>query len=440
MLFETAKLIRGVRIDILNDNWESIDSIVQSILQEENAISDVAREEFDLIQQEISERKICSTLTKALSTTPSGADDDANIVELTKAIEFSENIGTISTMSQRLLNAANFVLDLRYAFTNSDWRRVGLLLTGISIKLLPDNVQPEVYRIRDNLLEHTARQKVISSLKEGGLSGNADDLDLSTISTDGLDVSIRYINAMSTESESIKYLEKIVVAMRRLRKATLERDVGQQVNCISYIDAFIGASEKSWVAEEIKLTKILMENEGACEEVLAALREGDGIGEPGALDMSTISTKDLHIALEHAKEIAHTTTRTLNIVSSGTKVLRLREAFRMEQWYDIDEFGRESDAQGGVLSMEEKESLGVDDADRVQTEIQALISEVHIKKAIVLLRNAIIYGRPSFEGAHIDVASIDTTAIDAALEKAELAGVRAGEGQQLVVTANILRK
>jgi hypothetical protein len=440
LLFETAKLIRGVRIDILNDNWESIDSIVQSILQEENAISDVARDEFDLIQQEISDRKICSTLTKALSTTPSGADDDANIAELTKAIEFSENIGAISTMSQRLLNAANFVLDLRYAFTNSDWRRVGLLLTGISIKLLPDNVQPEVYRIRDNLLEHTARQKVISSLKEGGLSGNADDLDLSTISTDGLDVSIRYISAMSTESESIKYLEKIVVAMRRLRKATLEHDVGQQVNCISYIDAFIGASEKSWVAEEIKLTKILMENEGACEEVLAALREGDGIGEPGALDMSTISTKDLHIALEHAKEIAHTTTRTLNIVSSGTKVLRLREAFRMEQWYDIDEFGRESDAQGGVLSMEEKESLGVDDADRVQTEIQALISEVHIKKAIVLLRNAIIYGRPSFEGAHIDVASIDTTAIDAALEKAELAGVRAGEGQQLVVTAKYIKK
>ena len=97
-----------------------------------------------------------NSLTKALSTTPSGADDDANIVELTKAIEFSENIGTISTMSQRMLNAANFVLDLRYAFTNSDWRRVGLLLTGISIKLLPDNVQPEVYRIRDNLLEHTA--------------------------------------------------------------------------------------------------------------------------------------------------------------------------------------------------------------------------------------------------------------------------------------------
>ena len=70
----------------------------------------------------------------------------------------------------------------------------------------------------------------------------------------------------------------------------------------------------------------------------------------------------------------------------------------------------------------------------------ALISEVHIKKAIVLLRNAIIQGRPIFEGAHIDIATVDTTAIDNALQRAELAGVRAGEGQQLVLTAKYIKK
>ena len=52
LLFETAKLIRGVRIDILNDNWDSIDSIIESVLQDEIAISDAARVEFDLIQGE----------------------------------------------------------------------------------------------------------------------------------------------------------------------------------------------------------------------------------------------------------------------------------------------------------------------------------------------------------------------------------------------------
>ena len=97
---------------------------------------------------------------------------------------------------------------------------------------------PEVFRIRNNLLEHTAREKVISSLKHGGLCGSPTSIDVSTISTDSLDASIRYINAMSNDSENIKYLEKIVVAIRRLRKSTLERDIGAQVNCLSYIDAF----------------------------------------------------------------------------------------------------------------------------------------------------------------------------------------------------------
>ena len=43
LLFETAKLIRGVRIDILNDNWDSISSIVESVFQDEIAISDAAK-------------------------------------------------------------------------------------------------------------------------------------------------------------------------------------------------------------------------------------------------------------------------------------------------------------------------------------------------------------------------------------------------------------
>jgi hypothetical protein len=440
LLFETAKLMRGVRIDILNDNWEALDSMVESVLQDDIAISDVGRPEFDLVQEEIADRKICSTLTKALSNIPSGVQDEKNLDELSKAIDFSEKIGATSANSHRLLNAANFVLELRYAFANANWRKVGKLLTGVSINLFPANVQPEVYRIRDHLLEHTARQKVVTSLKEGGLSGSSDDIDVSGISTDGLDVSLRYINAMSSESESIKYLEKIVVAVRRLRKATLDRDVNAQINCISYIDTFIGNAEKAWISEEIKLTKILMENEEACEQICSAMREGDGIGEPGALDMSTISTKDLRMALDRAKSLAHATPHTSRIISSGMKVLSLREAFRMERWYDIEEFASESAAKGGLLSAEERGTLGIDDADRVETELKFLISEVHIKKAIVLLRNAIMYGRPSFEGTHIDVATIDTTAIDNALEKAELAGVRAGEGQQLVVTAKYIKK
>ena len=301
LLFETAKLIRGVRIDILNDNWDSIDSIIESVLQDEIAISDAARVEFDLIQGEIHDRKIISYVTTAISNSSIGVDNPKNVEELSNAIEVSEKIGTISSKSQRLLSAAKFMLELRLAYGSSNWRRVGRLLTSISINLLPEIVQPEVFRIRNNLLEHTAREKVISSLKHGGLCGSPASIEVSTISTDSLDASIRYINAMSNESENIKYLEKIVVAIRRLRKSTLERDIGAQVNCLSYIDAFIGTTEKEWISNELSLTKILIENEEACEKILSALREGDGIGEPGALDTSTISTKDLHAALERER-------------------------------------------------------------------------------------------------------------------------------------------
>ena len=103
----------------------------------------------------------------------------------------------------------------------------------------------------------------------------------------------------------------------------------------------------------------------------SALRKGDGIGEPGALDTSTISTKDLHAALEVSKKLSHATDNTLLIISSGKKVLGLREAFRLERWYDIEDFARDSEAQGGVLSENERQALGLDDADRVETEIMA---------------------------------------------------------------------
>ena len=49
---------------------------------------------------------------------------------------------------------------------------------------------------------------------------------------------------MSNDSEN-KIPWKIVVAIRRLRKSTLERDIGAQVNCLSYIDAFVGTWKKN---------------------------------------------------------------------------------------------------------------------------------------------------------------------------------------------------
>ena len=110
-------------------------------------------------------------MTTAISNSSIGVDSPKNVAELSSTIEASEKIGTISSKSQRLLSAAKFMLELLSIWIKQ-LETCWPFAPSISINLLPEIVQPEVFRIRNNLLEHTAREKVISSLKHGGLCGS----------------------------------------------------------------------------------------------------------------------------------------------------------------------------------------------------------------------------------------------------------------------------
>ena len=52
---------------------------------------------------------------------------------------------------------------------------------------------------------------------------------------------------------------------------------------------------------KIALNKELCSGCSACAQICSAMREGDGIGEPGAIDISTISTEDLQFRNRRAK-------------------------------------------------------------------------------------------------------------------------------------------
>ena len=82
--------------------------------------------------------------------------------------------------------------------------------------------------------------------------------------------------------------------------------------------------------------------------------------------------------------------------------------------------------------------MGIDDCEIVESEINAITSELLIRAAVGICGNSYLWVGQHFEGAYVNVSTITTSDLENALEKGQKAGVRAGEGHQLMVTAKYI--
>jgi myosin heavy subunit len=433
VLQNCAKVLRGVRGDVLHDDWLSVEARLLSVDPNDTVtIAPSAKAEIGLLKLEIDDRKVSRALDAAL-------DPSTSCIEgLQEAILLAEEIGSKSISSGRLLNSAKFILNLRKHVADKNWSSVGQSLTGVSVHLLPEKTQPEVLQIRNELLEITAKEKLTNALSSGGLSGDLITASVSTVHLDDLDAAIRYVRAMTCDSLEILSLEKTAVAVRRLRKAILDRDFDSQQKALDAVGvSCVGTANAKFIEEEIKITRELAENRQNTEKLRDALRVGGGDGEPGALDTSNVEVEMLRSSIKCAHELQRCTVELKNVCSVAEKILALRDALLFGKWEIITEFSIRVKACG-ALTDEEKDYLGVDDAEIVESEINAIISELSIRDAVRDLRQALVLGRPTFEGAHVNVSTITTSGLEVALERGQKAGVRAGEGHQLMITAKYL--
>ena len=84
--------------------------------------------------------------------------------------------------------------------------------------------------------------------------------------------------------------------------------------------------------------------------------------------------------------------------------------------------------------------LGRGDTRLVLAEIELVESDIEVRRATQLLRNAVQNGQAVCMRGSINVSTIDLSQLDAALSSAQSAGVLAGAGRSLLLTAVLLRK
>ena len=438
-LQQTAKLIRGVRGDILHDDWVSVEARLLS-LETKSAIDihPSAKAELQLIKLEVDDRKACEALSSALERS---SKIPGCIDSLKHAIELAKDLNSKSIKAGRLLSAATFILDLREFVSKEDWTRVGQILTGVSMHLLPESVQPEVMRLRSDLLEVTAKSKLTQALCSGGLTNDDfGSLDHSHVRTDELDTAIRFVRAMKCESHDILDLEKVAIAVRRMRKSIIDHDhenVAKALQNVQYVSS--GTKVLTFIQEEIDVMEEIVRNRCVANNIRTALQTGSGDGEPGSLITTSISVEELHVKINEVSTLQRCTNEVQWLSKVAQKVVMLREALLLGDWQTIESFSATVKTQG-ALTNEEQDALGVDDSEIVETELCTIVAEIEIRNAVANLRSVLTSGRPTYEGSHINMGTIDTSSIEIALEQAQAAGVRAGEGHQLMITAKFIKQ
>ena len=179
----------------MHDDWVSVEARLLNVdPSDASKVAPSAKTEIGLLKLEIDDREVSRALDIALDPSAQG------IEELEDAILLAEKIGSKSISAERLLNSAKFIYELRNNVANKNWPAAGQILSGVSVHLLPEKTQPEVLRIRKELLEITAAEKLTNALSSGGLSGSISTASTSTVRLGELDAAIRYVRALHCDS------------------------------------------------------------------------------------------------------------------------------------------------------------------------------------------------------------------------------------------------
>jgi hypothetical protein len=309
---------------------------------------------------------------------------------------------------ENVCKAAQLILQIRKEILQDNWSTVPALLeeavTG-SYHPLPEACRQEVQVIRLECENRWVISMLSSALGAGGLEGTVDEhCSLEEVECSSLHESVSFCTTLKPQTEMALALLQTCQQVLKLRELLQKKPTAWN-KIKEEADLTLSNESKLHAAglEEIKLTHMIAENTVVCELMEAGLRTGGPMGEPGHLDVSTVTSEHLLVACKVAEETTVKSKTANELFNACQLVASLREAI-LHSSEDSPE--ALTTVKSFMKSIHDIHAKNPKDHGWAfcKTEIALVTKDAHIQELNVLLQNSVAVATQVY--AHRLAASI----------------------------------
>jgi sugar diacid utilization regulator len=399
-----------------------------------HGVSPLGAREVDVLQIELNNRNITIQLTAAIGRGAAGGQTghlDLATVEtgqLEWAIDFAQRVGCVTETASHMLLTATIVRRIRLALLAGDWSKLQAALTEAQGKEIAGIGAAEIHVAQDELNNRAILSELAAALARGRPQGRPGRLYTGSIDVQPLNEAIALstkLGPKTIEARQMLFTAKVVA---RLRLCLLNEDLSEAGMTL---EAVRGKMLASVAMSEVRIVQDEVDNYVIVAELTQALATGSAQGVPGALDLSTVDISALSKALDHAEEIGVRTAEATSLQAAAKVALSLRSALLADNWSSEDPNSVEAvlrEASAGMLS------------DLARPELSLVQSEVDNRRMIMSLSKALATGAASGAVGELDLRSIETADLDAAIADATDTGTKTDEGSRLLQAAKVIRR
>ncbi|RYG70268.1 hypothetical protein EON64_00640, partial [archaeon] len=317
--------------------WEEFAELTQSVKREIKAIE----HHFGVIELE-KELNVSLTQHGAQLNESGTIDRDAiKIDKLQEVLDLAASMD-MSNLSlpkhlKVLRKVGMLILDIRTAIVKDQWDAMSSLLEETlsgEISIWPEYSKVEIQAVRREVENRWIISNLSSALATGRLEGELGGAEINKVTYHHLLSYVETAKSLNPRTEVSLSLIRTVEVMYTLREVLVKahtheenvnwthvrkiaKEMLEQINT-QYLHPMI--------LPEVKLALDTAENEIICEMLIKALRTGGPGGEPGALILSTVATKELEKVYSIAVRSSIKTALAKSLLTTCRIVQKLREA------------------------------------------------------------------------------------------------------------------
>lgn len=306
-----------------------------------------------------------------------------------------------------------------------------MTLEAVRGKMLASVAMPEIRLVQDEVDNWHVITELTAALTAGGAGGELGKLDLSAVSSTGVERAVDRAEELGVKTAEAAALVSAAQLVFRLRTALLRDAWGaEDVDGVEAVlrEAAAAPHLSDLVKPEVGLVQAEADNRRIVLALSAALAAGAAKGGVGELDLGAVDTAALDTAITTATELGVKTEDASRLLAAAKLIRRLRSVLVAGNWQWV----------GSVLL----EARGMKDLfPQVSLkELQLAQDELDNRAIIAQLSAALRVGGPAGAVGHIAAAAIDTDGLDEAIAYARTLGVKSAEASQIVATAQAVRK
>ena len=433
-----------VRQALATGDWAATTQLVRQMHLDD--LSRPAHKELKLVRAECDNRGCVKAFRVALSS--GGNTSVATILTesidpepLTKSLARALKLDVTTDAVRRYAWSAGVISRLRGALREGDWETVGTCVgeafrdDGDGVDDLVREALPELTNARNAVLNRRAVNKLRSALASGHATGPVGQLAVSTVGLGPLQSAIGEANALPASTPASDALVQVAEAVHELRRLLASQDdnwgdvervlkraraavaeakvVGTTPGGGGELCTGFGKGDTAFVpaavVAELDAVQDEVNNTRLVARLTSALSSGVAAGGPGALDLDTIDLAALDAAVEMGRQLGCHTTQAANLLASVEVMRGVRSNMLSGDWVGVG------------VALQQARDLGPRMSETCSAELALVQDELDNRMIVHQLGEALRHGMATGEVGDLDLDTIDTTQLSAAISASSVA-------------------